>query len=99
MAKARGGWVFYSKVHGRKAALAAVQRHRSAGAPVRIKKLGGDRYDIFSKYTAQGNPPSLPMNKWIRGAGLRLRRSGGRLVVDVRRIVRRVAGPKRKRKS
>lgn len=36
----------------------------------------------------------LPMNKWIRGAGLRVRRSGGRLVVDVQRMVR--SNPKRK---
>jgi hypothetical protein len=66
--------------------------YREARQRVKQEKHGYRYYPLkvrpkfrIARMTKQ-NPPGVPMNKWIRGAGFRFRRAGGRLLVDVKRL-------------
>ena len=70
-----------------RAAIAALEAQLPRVYGETLKRYRSRLAVLKRQLRAQRNPAEtrVKLNRWIRGGGFRLRRAGGRLVVDVRR--------------
>jgi hypothetical protein len=60
MAKSWDGWTLRARVRGMRSARETAGRHRSYGDAVRITKMSGDWYGVYSKTTKRSKPYGPP---------------------------------------